>query len=106
MTQSVKENDLFGDWFSANWTFYNHISTELARAMTTEEDTVLSAIHAHLTLGLVRGEGEREGEREGGGAGGEGGREGGGGGGGREGRTDRGREGKRKRSYELNHPMR
>ena len=104
MTQSVKENDLFGDWFSANWTFYNHISTELARAVTTEEDTVLSAIHTHLTLGLVR---EREGWGGGGGGGG-GGREGGKEGskvGGREGQTDGGREGKRKRSYELNHPI-
>ena len=65
---SVKENDLLGYWFPTNWALDDLVSTQLAGAVATQEDAVLPAIHAHLTLGLreerEEGEGEGEGGRE------------------------------------------
>ena len=61
---SVKENDLLGYWFPTDWTLNDLISTQLTGAMATQEDTVLPAIHAYLTLCLRERGREREGGRE------------------------------------------
>lgn len=49
---SVKENDLLGHWFPTDWTLNDLISTQLAGAMSAEEDAVLPPIHTYLTLCL------------------------------------------------------
>ena len=61
--KSVKENDIFGDGLSTDGALDDLVSTQLTGAMATQEDTVLSPVHAHLTLSLGGG---REGGREGG----------------------------------------
>ena len=65
---SVKEYDFPGDQFPTYGTLYDLVGTQLTCPMATQEHTVLSSVHAHLTLGLGReggrGEGEGNGERE------------------------------------------
>ncbi len=51
-TDSVKENDFLIYGLPTDWALCDLIRTELARAMTTQEHTVLASVHAHLTLSL------------------------------------------------------
>ena len=71
---SIEENDFSFYCLSTDWAFSDLISAKLTCAVSTQEDAVLTTIHAHLTLCLCvcvcvservsEGRSERERERE------------------------------------------